>query len=586
MHVKQWAQAPQDGCEGKLRIVSEVTEHTKNRHLQIANILAHSNGQILISCRWDHRAVSEEPGRRIVWRNGEQLGQSAEGDCTNEQALFFSTDGGATFQIANDGQSIVTLAMGTSFAMPSAVTHSLLFEDAMGQTWLYYTIDQPMTCGKAYPWRATGGGEIRRIRLRFDGRTWRAAGESGVVWGCMQPLPDGAGGTAQTVRVSCLNAILSLGGGRLLMPVSGRDTVAEPDGCYWRENRAWMLISADSGATWDRAAFVGGSSHICLCEGTVVQTGKGHLFSLMRAGYGTGESLYAAWSRDGGDTWETPVPTGLPNAKTGTRPFLLRLRSGNYLLLQTDEHETSHRVNLTAFVTDEEGLYKGLWKWKRVLSTDCKSLWKGSAYGAAAQDAQGGIHVAFAGFTSRYNRLYSLRVTEQWLTDCLYEPSGGMLEEEDGRPCWILADAAPILRFTNTRGRAQAGSFGALRGKRFADMRVSIRACPEAGRFSILSLRSFCGSREEIAILLAKEDVLLEDASGTAVLGAPGENRRLYVEILGANRYVVHWDGTCLFAYGKAYGDPDTLVTGGDYAHGEACLMDVTNIAYGSSAGE
>ena len=475
-----WEHADRDMVTNHIRVVSEVTGTTENKHLQIANILAHSSGQILICCRWDHQAISESEGTEIRWKNGEQLGNSAEGDCSNEQVLFFSCDAGKTYRIANDGRSILTLALGTSFSLPSAVTHSLLFEDELGGVWLYYTVDQPMTCGKDYPWRATGGGEIRKILLAFDGETWRTSGQSSIIWGCMQPICDGKGGSSDTIRVSCLNAIIRLQNGDLLMPISGRNTLEEPNGCYWRENRSWVLRSRDGGHTWAAAHFVGGSEQICLCEGTVAETAKGDLVSLMRAGYNTGGSLFGSWSYNHGCTWSVPAPTGLPNTKSGARPYLCRLQSGMYLLLQTDEHRTDHRINLTAFVTDEQGLYSGRWKWKRVLCTDCRELWKGSAYGCAAQDGGGTVHIAFAAFTADTNRLYTLPVSEGWLTGCHYEPSGGMLGKADNRPIWHSGGQQACLRFQSTRGRAQAGGFGALQGKRYVHMHARVRIMPKA----------------------------------------------------------------------------------------------------------
>ena len=563
-----------DGFRGKLNVVSMVNAHTKNRHLQIANLLAHSSGQLLLVCRWDHQAESE--GRKIAWKHGEDLGNSAEGDCTNEQVLFFSQDGGKNWQIANEGRSILTLEHGTSFDLPSSVTHAFLDENKQGVTRLYYTIDQPMTCGAAHPWRATGCGEIRRIALCWDGDTWRADGESEIVQPIFAPMPV-PGGESHTIRTACLNPIVRLADGTALMPISGRDTLPEPNGCYWKENRCWILRSQDDAETWT-PHFIGGSNEICLCECTIAQLSDGSVYALMRAGYGTGKSLYASISRDGGQTFTPSAPTGLPNTSSGVKPFLLKLQSGNYLLLQTDEHDTPHRLNMTAFVTDEEGLLHNRWKYKRVLCCDCREKWQGSAYATALQTADGTIHIAFAGFTKDENCMYHLGVKEEWLCSAVYEPAGGMLLEDDAVP---VCDETG-MHFFNTRARAQAGQFGVFTGERVVRLRANVKKYPNERNFALAALYSGGGSQREIALEIGSNGIYLNSCEGHVRLCEAVQEIEAEIHVCGRNRYEVTVNGCTRPCFGVCFGDPDTLMTLGGYDEGEVIDVQMKEFAYGA----
>ncbi|HTO03565.1 MAG TPA: sialidase family protein, partial [Opitutus sp.] len=416
------------------------------KHLFIPCLFITASGQHLLLCRWDERG-------------------SEEGDASNEQALYSSDDQGATWRMANDGRPLITLAHGTSFALPSAITGAWLFEDVTGGIWAYYTINQPFTWGADLPHRSTGGEEIRRVRLEFDGRTWRVVAGSEMVWACRQRLPDGQGGWCDDVWLISWNGLLRTSCGILLMPVGGRSTVSEPRGAFWKLNRVWMLTSDDDGRTWTQAHFVAGSDSRCFAEPTIVETGTaGEIVCLLRVQYGTGNQLHRAVSHDFGRTWSNPVPTGLPNANQhGAKPYLLRTRDGNYVLAQTNEHSVVERTNLALFKTDEAGLLSDRWPDIKTLHVRHRSgWWPGACYAWLAENPRdGSLAVAFPGFDNEQNYLFFTHVSAdifEYSDDV--EPNGVIDEKGDHLPRRFQdATGRTGFRFTNVRGRLTATRF-------------------------------------------------------------------------------------------------------------------------------
>lgn len=440
---------------------------TPIRHLQIPCLHLHSNGQMLLAVRVDLSGKSERADSGPVghYAFGEMLNRSSEGDSTNEQALFFSTDRGQTWRMANGGRPIVTLEQGSSFAEASSIPHAMIVEDRFGETWLYYVINQPHTCGRGYPGRSTGGGEIRKIRIVWDGVDWRTDGRSEVVWGFMQPLDDGRGGTWSNVRTASLNPIIQTEAGTLLMPIMGRTTVADPRGDYWKFNRCWVLESTDGGRTWPKSFFIGGSNSLSLCEPSISETSvPGEIVAYMRVQYGTGNQLYRSFSRDNGHTWTPPEPAGLPNTNgSGTKPFFMKGNNGRYFLLQTNEHFTDDRSNMALFLTDEEGLRRNRWQLVKEIWPECDSGWKGSCYAWGVEGDDGRLHVAFTSFSAGCNHLNYTALTPDWLESTVFEPIAPNDSRGNHLPRLSTERAYSgrnSLKFVHVRGRAGSTKLG------------------------------------------------------------------------------------------------------------------------------
>lgn len=545
------------------------------KHVHAPSLYWAPNGDLLLLCRWDSEG-------------------SSEGDESNEQALFFSQDHGLTWHMGNYGRPIVTQATGTSFERRSPITHAFVHGTDDGTLWLYYSVNQPYTWGKGRPDRATAGGEIRRIRLVHDGQTWTTAGKSQVVWGFMWDLPDGRGGTWHDVRVVALNKIIRLSNGHLLMPVAGRTTVPEPRGALWKLNRCWVLESADGGLSWQAAHFIGGNDSLCLAEPTIVETAvPGHVVCLMRAQYETGNQLFRSESTDFGHTWSAPVPTGLPNTNTfGAKPFLTKLRSGEYLLLQTNEHFTSSRTNLSLFLTDEEGLRQDRWSLVKTLSVECRDHWEGASYAWAEETGSGELMVAYVSWTETRNYINVARVRREWIEGTVVEPNGVHDLRGDHVPR-VSSDEAHTgsrsLCFTNTRGRAIATQFGRLAAFRLhIALAVHVRSMPREQEFRLVHLACQNGRHRVAEVALRGEDgqVWIRENRGWIQTGAsipPGEWRSVRVTVYDETSFGVEVDSTRLGVFYAVHaGRPDTLLIGGSPDPGEPCQIYIDDVEYRS----
>ncbi len=442
------------------------------KHTFIPTLLEHPSGHLLLTCRWDAEG-------------------GLEGDDTNEQALYFSSDAGDTWTMANHGLPIVTIANGTPHERRSALTHSFLFHDLDGRTWLYYSINQPftwgadrpnrstggevlinqpLTRGADRPNRSTGGGEIRKIEITFDGETWVTTGDSTVAWGFLQPVADGAGGLARDVRLVIQSGILRLRDGRLLMAVGGRSTVREPEGAFWRLNRCWVLESTDDGTTWSESHFIAGSDSLCCAEPTIVETSvPGELICIMRVQYATGAEMVRSDSYDGGRTWSAPVPTGLPNSGTsGTRPFMVRLRNGMFVLLDCSEHGNVGRTGASLYLADEADLRRNRWSLVKTILVEGAGTYTAppftaGGYGWVTELQTGEIVVLTGTFHREEQHINFAKVPLEWLAGTVVEPVAVNDNSADDRPTLRARGATPdgkSLHFSNARGRARATSFG------------------------------------------------------------------------------------------------------------------------------
>lgn len=434
------------------RTIVTAGEGRSARHVFAPALHVHASGDYLLVCRWD------DTGER-------------EGDASNQQALYVSRDEGQTWRMAHGRRPVVTLDHGTSFAAPSSITHAWFLPHASGKLSLIYSINQPHTWGANDPGRSTGGGEIRRLDLQrsADG-DWHPAAASEVVWPFHAPLPDGRGGTCRDIRAVSWNGAVRATDGTWLMAIGGRSSASDPRGDAAPLNRVWLLRSRDDGYTWGDPVFVAGGDDRAFAEPTLVATSDPMRFvCLLRLQYDTGRELYRTVTRDGGETWSPPTPTGLPNADNqGAKPFLFLAAAGDYWLVQTNEHTAIARTNIALFQTDETGLLADRWQRVRTLDIGHRAgWWPGSCYGWIAEDvARDCLLIAYATATPHETELrFSAMQRDHYLAGPSVEPNGVHDDIGDDRP-QALADSgyerpAPTAnyRFVSTRSRLVATRF-------------------------------------------------------------------------------------------------------------------------------
>jgi hypothetical protein len=541
------------------------------RHVFVPSVTRLRDGTLLATCRWDATG-------------------SAEGDDTNEQALLWSDDDGVTW--SGGDEAIVTIADRTGFDVPSSITHSLVFEDAAGQVWLYYSINQPHTWGPD-PRRSTGGGEIRRIRLARD-TGWTTTGRSSVVWGFRQPVPDGRGGMLDDIRIALEDKVVRTAAGTLLLAVGGRSTVDDPRGAFLPLNRCWVLESSDDGATWSTAHFVGGSDSLALAEPTIEVTGDGVLVCLMRVQYGTGRELHQSISSDDGRTWSTPVPTGLPNAgEFGTKPFLQRIAADRFALLVFSEPGDAGRTGASVYLTNAAGLTSGRWPRKKTLLIESPGDGDSPAYGVGgygwlAPLGDGGLIAVLATQHAGVGRISAVRASADWLEGTVVEPLAIRDDAGDDRPALAQRDGRQVLRFPSARSRARDCSFAALRAPlRRIRVRAVVDTPPAGARFDLLRLDGNHGRHPWISIVLDRarsRKLWLIDATGWRETGfepEPGVPFVLEMEITGVHAARVSIDDE---SHGELIGacsdGPDLLTIGGHGSHADRCGIDLLDVGY------
>jgi|GEM_PF-2095262 len=478
-------------------------------HLFAPCLHQHRNGQWLLLARWDDQGAEE-------------------GEDTNGQALFFSHDQGGHWQISADTPLLVSRGH-SSFPEPSSLTHAWLLEDQSGTTWIYFTVNQPYTWGLDRPHFSTGGGEIRKIKISWNGQSWPVGGASEIVWGMGQPLPLPDCPIGAKIRVVSWNGAIETEPRTWIMPVGGRVTTDNPRGEFEKLNRVWVLISRDDGATWNEAHFVAGDERHCFAEPTLVKTSiPGQLVCLLRIQYNTGNQLHRVVSLDGGLTWTHPQPTGLPQADTqGVKPYLLRRTDGSFALIQTNEHDTIARTNIAVFLTDEDGLLTDRWPIVRTLNIgNRQGWWPGCCYGWLVENTTGQLVAAYTCEDKTGGRL-CLSTLDTSVVPSLdtLQPNAVIDELGDDRPyaTTMEENGRLAVQFTSTRSRALAPSFGMLDPQTGGTLSfaLKVRQAPSGEDFQVIRLFSNNGRKEETALLLKSGEWHLRSAAKTQKIRWP-----------------------------------------------------------------
>ncbi|MCS6825490.1 MAG: exo-alpha-sialidase [Caldilinea sp.] len=226
--------------------------------------------------------------------------------------------------------------------------------------------------------------------LFFDAiqeRDWRSAlpflqrsADEGCTWSAPQLLFDYPG--------LMFRSRLCLLPGRAIIPA-------------YDENRweSLMMISDDDGKSWRLTAPIvtpQGNIHPC-----PVHLEGGHLLAYLRTG-GRGGVIWRTFSFDGGEHWETPEPTTLPNPNSGID--LLRLHSDRLLLAYNPSAERRTPLALAVASLRED------WRPPRILEDEAYEF----SYPTLLQTRTHDIHLVY---TYRRRHIQHVSFDEAWLEE-------------------------------------------------------------------------------------------------------------------------------------------------------------------------
>lgn len=203
----------------------------------------------------------------------------------------------------------------------------ILFPTPKGELWLLYTA------------QLAGNQDTAEVRRRIST-------DSGETWGPVETLfrPSETGG----VFVRQPPVVHS--SGRWIIPVfrclsvPGRKWVGDHDDSA-------VMISEDDAATWRQVLLPGSTGCVHM---NVQELGDGTLLALFRSRWA--DAIYASLSRDGGESWDEPTPTELPNNNSSIQ--YIRLADGRLALIYNHrraEASTERRLSLYDEI-DDDGL--------------------------------------------------------------------------------------------------------------------------------------------------------------------------------------------------------------------------------------
>lgn len=162
--------------------------------------------------------------------------------------------------------------------------------------------------------------------------------------------------------------LVQLQSGRLVIPAADHGTF---DGQTLGQGVPVCFLSDDNGVTWrsgERVRQQADADPLSLQEPAVVELRDGLVMMLCRT---AGGCQYAAWSRDGGETWSAMGPTELISPVS---PASIRRipATGDLLLIYNDHRDVGpqyvgKRTPLVAAISRDEG---ETWKTRQVLEDD------------------------------------------------------------------------------------------------------------------------------------------------------------------------------------------------------------------------
>lgn len=147
-----------------------------------------------------------------------------------------------------------------------------------------------------------------------------------------------------------------------------------------------IAISDDGGETWRASLPIVGDGPV---QPSLVERRDGTVVAFMRDNGLPPQRLQVSESRDGGESWTPARDTEVLNPGAGVEA--IRLRSGNWLLVNNDTERGRHRLSVS--LSEDEGR---TWRWTRALEQEMLTSDATTAsYPSVIQGKDGAIHVTY-----------------------------------------------------------------------------------------------------------------------------------------------------------------------------------------------
>lgn len=238
-----------------------------------------------------------------------------------------------------------------------------LWHDPQGRLWLFWAQGVTLWDGRAGVWAIVT----------------EEPGNEAAVWSAPRRICDGV----------MMNKPTVLHDGTWLLPAAvwAMPFIKPAGPQYVIDNTAgsgsWAVASTDEGKTFAPLGRSDVKGRQC-DEHMFVERRDGTLWTLVRTGYGLGESF----SSDGGVTWSEGAPaTSVTHIDSAARFFIRRLNSGRLLFVKHAPPANHGRSHLTAYLSDDDGA-----TWQGGLLLDARA---GVSYPDGVQAPDGTIYVIY-----------------------------------------------------------------------------------------------------------------------------------------------------------------------------------------------
>jgi predicted neuraminidase len=174
-------------------------------------------------------------------------------------------------------------------------------------------------------------------------------------------------------------------------------------------NCSLAAFTKDGGQTWEFSEPIGNEDFGNIQPSFVVKK-DGGIMALMRDN-GAPKKIRAALSTDNGRTWPKVWNLDIPNP--GSSLECISLKNGNWVLVCNDQPRGRHIV--TAYLSDDEG---ATWKWHRRLEDFSPEEDSSGAYPSVIQTKDGSIHATYSyknASMAKGSTIKHLRFNEEWI---------------------------------------------------------------------------------------------------------------------------------------------------------------------------